>query len=227
MKVQPLDMCHRGEVNTMWFRRLCVGVVLVSCTLVFCLVGPICYAVEEGFETGFSGSWQHGGDAQWTIVSDEKNEGAHSAKSGDITHGETSSLKIQLNVRGGSISFFRKVSSEEDGDFLVFKIDGGERGRWSGEEAWLKKTYYVSVGTHTFEWVYEKDDFDDAGSDSAWIDSFTYPPPPVGICEGCNYNTDCASGNCGINPSNADDKRCIPAGAESHSCSTGEQKAGG
>ncbi len=76
-----------------------------------------------------------------------------------------------------SISFYRRVSSEPDFDFLHFYIDDILQGSWSGETTWGRVVYPVTAGTHTFKWIYVKDIFMSMGLDKAWIDYIEFPPP--------------------------------------------------
>jgi hypothetical protein len=133
----------------------------------------------ENFETGnFSKyPWTHPGDAPWTIVSDEKYQGSYAARSGAITHSQDTILSVIFNFsEDGYISFFRKVSSETTYDPLVFYIDGVEKGRWSGELAWLRVEYPITAGTHTLRWIYFKDVSISTNSDCAWIDEIIFIP---------------------------------------------------
>ena len=130
----------------------------------------------EDFETGdFSRhNWQHGGHASWTVVSDVVHEGVYSAKSGDISRNQESTLEITLDVSASKIRFYRKVSSEADYDFLRFYIDDVMQGEWSGEvDCWVPQTYTITSGQHTFKWAYEKDGSVDEGSDCARIDEIS------------------------------------------------------
>ncbi|MCD4746205.1 MAG: T9SS type A sorting domain-containing protein [Bacteroidales bacterium] len=135
--------------------------------------------ILEDFETGnFSAfDWNFGGNASWTICNDNPYEGVYCAKSGDISDQQTSEMNITLDVlTNDSISFFRKVSSESNYDFLKFYIDNTLKAEWSGEESWAKVCYYVSQGTHTFKWEYNKDWNTISGSDCAWVDYIVFPP---------------------------------------------------
>ncbi len=78
--------------------------------------------------------------------------------------------------QGGAVSFYRKVSSEGTYDFLRFFIDNVEKDAWSGEEDWAEFSYNVSAGTHTFKWVYDKDQSVANGSDCGWVDYIIFPP---------------------------------------------------
>lgn len=134
--------------------------------------------IVEDFETGdFSlYDWVSSGDADWYITTDEVYEGTYSTRSGAIGHWDETILEVTANVlAAGDLSFFRKVSSENTYDFLRFYIDDVEKGAWSGEEDWAEVSYPVSLGEHTFKWVYEKDGNTIGGTDCAWIDFVVFP----------------------------------------------------
>jgi hypothetical protein len=117
------------------------------------------------------------GNAPWIISNVGPYEGIYCAKSGTITDSQTSELMISFNVLANdSISFYKKVSSEDGYDYLKFYIDAGEQGEWCGEVPWSRNVYPDTTGNHTFKWVYEKDFMVSAGSDCAWIDYILLPP---------------------------------------------------
>ena len=129
---------------------------------------------DDDFETGdFSAlDWIHVGDANWKVVGYNEFQGQYCAKSGTITDDQGSQLQITLDCSGfNSISFARKVSSEYDWDFFVFYIDNEMIDYWSGNQDWQQQEYPVSPGTHTFTWLYIKDESFADGSDCAWIDN--------------------------------------------------------
>jgi len=130
------------------------------------------------FEQGtFDPNWDFGGSADWTIDNSTAYDGAYSAKSGNIGDDQSTSMMVTLDVaQAGTISFFRKVSTESGYDFLEFYIDNVKKDEWAGEMDWAEETYNVSAGTHTFKWVYEKDVYVTGGSDCAWIDFIIFPP---------------------------------------------------
>jgi hypothetical protein len=133
----------------------------------------------ENFETGNFATfpWQFAGNLPWNITSLQHYEGNYCAQSGDISHNQTSEMRLTLNVGvPGRISFFYKVSSELNYDFLRFYIDNVLQNQWSGEVPWTEAGYIVVAGPHTFRWVYFKDNFVDSGSDRAWVDYIVFPP---------------------------------------------------
>ncbi|MCD4681815.1 MAG: hypothetical protein K8R86_00920, partial [Bacteroidales bacterium] len=140
--------------------------------------------IIEDWETGdFSKfPWEFSGNANFSVVTESPYEGVFCAKSGDISDSQTSSLLLSGYVSSpGTISFFRKVSSESNYDYLRFYIDGSLQEQWAGTIAWGEVSYSVAAGEHTFEWMYYKDGSVSTGSDCAWVDYIIFPamtPPP-------------------------------------------------
>ncbi len=136
----------------------------------------------EDFETGdFSQfEWQFGGNADWFITDVNPYEGVYSAQSGDINDAQTSELFVSYEVYSAEdISFWFRVSSEGNWDYLRFYIDNTEMGEWSGEVAWQQASFSVSPGFHTFKWAYEKDFSLSNGADAAWVDFISFPPAEI------------------------------------------------
>ena len=138
---------------------------------------------SEGFETGdFSAFDWHQGSivTAWEIVSENPYEGQYCAKSSAIDHSETSVLSINLEIAvDGEVSFYYKVSSENNWDWFEFKIDGAKKGEWSGEVGWTPVSFPLTPGSHTLEWSYNKDGSVSSGSDCAWIDNVVFPAAQV------------------------------------------------
>jgi hypothetical protein len=151
---------------------------------------PIGIVVED-FESGdfASFAWIMGGSQPWQITGEDVFEGVYSARSGMITDDENTTLSLDVNVvMDDSISFFRKVSCEDDPygenyDWLGFFIDDEEFARWDGEYDWSEVAFAVPAGQHTFKWIFNKDYSVAAGADAAWIDNIVFPAmaPAVGI----------------------------------------------
>ena len=136
----------------------------------------------ENFETGdFSlFSWGFKGTRDWKIDEDDPFEGTYSARSGNITHQQHSSMILDVDIlEDGDISFFRKVSCENDVndnyDFLAFYIDDNEIARWDSILDWELVSFPVNSGYHRFEWRYSKDTTVSVGLDAAFIDYISLP----------------------------------------------------
>ena len=146
----------------------------------------------EDFETGsFSAhEWSHGGDADWTIDTGAYS-GSFSARSGEISHNETSELSILMNILyEGEIQFWSKASSEQGTsgtvyDYLEFYIDDEPQElEIGGDTEWNEYTVDLPLGEHLLRWVYEKDEAQSSGEDCAWLDMIQFPAgavPPLSI----------------------------------------------
>ena len=79
---------------------------------------------------------------------------------------------METTVSGpGTLSFYWRVSSESNYDFLRFYLDGVEQsGRISGTVNWTRKSLAIGPGSHTLRWAYTKDGSVSSGSDAAWVD---------------------------------------------------------
>ncbi|MCD4736592.1 MAG: hypothetical protein K8R53_11150 [Bacteroidales bacterium] len=149
--------------------------------------------ILEDWETGNMSKfdWETSSSSGWTVVTDNPYEGIYCAKSGNIGDNQSTTLMILCNVSAsGSISFFRKVSSEATYDFLRFYIDGNEVGSWSGNVNWSEVNYPVTAGVHSFQWTYTKDQAVANGSDCGWIDYIIFPPVTEMAAMAVPYFTD-------------------------------------
>ena len=137
----------------------------------------------EGFETGdFSAfNWQSVSPIYaWEVVTQSPYEGSYCARSSNISHSETTALFINIDIEiESTISFFYKTSSEANWDKLFFKIDGVEKGNWSGEISWTNATFPLAPGSHQLRWEYSKDSSVSSGDDCVWIDNVVFPASAV------------------------------------------------
>lgn len=186
------DWCEKADINMN-------GNVGLSDLIIFAghwLEGTQITAenIVEPFESGdFSAHpWQHLGNAPWVIVSDIKYEGIYAAKSGTITHSQSSTMEVVIDApEFNTIRFACKVSSEGNYDYLGFYVDGVERASWSGNQEWAEHTYTITPGQHTFKWSYTKDGSVNTGSDCAWVDDIE-----IFWCDNCGGVPFCGDGTC-------------------------------
>ena len=154
----------------------------------------------EDWETGDFNKydWQFEGNSDWVINILYPYQGLFDAKSGAIGDNQTSELYIKYEVMtNDTISFYKKVSSEPDYDYLKFYIDNTLKDKWSGTgQGWSQVSYPVSPGIHTFRWVYSKDYASSSGSDCAWVDyillptmmvTTVYAGPDDDVCANADY----------------------------------------
>jgi hypothetical protein len=135
--------------------------------------------ILEDFETGNFNrfNWIMGGNGPWITTGTAPFEGSWCAQSGVIADDETSDLIISFSsLADDSLSFWYKVSSEQDWDFLRVYIDGAPVDGWSGiMSGWAYIGYQLTAGPHTINFSYEKDVMIVAGNDCAWLDNIRLP----------------------------------------------------
>ena len=128
-------------------------------------------------------AWSTSGDAGWFGQTTVSCHDGDAAKSGSISNDQNSS--IETIVTGpGNFSFYWKVSSEKNYDFLMFSIDGVSYSQMSGEVDWHKVTYEIAPGDHTLMWSYAKDESDSEGSDVGWLDKVVFISGSANDCKG-------------------------------------------
>ena len=117
-------------------------------------------------------TWSTDGDAPWTATIAE--DGSQAAWSGSI--GDLNVSWVETTVTGpGTLSFDWMVSSELNGDYLTFAIDGvNQPGAISGEVGWQTLTFNIPVGTHRLTWTYAKNGATAAGLDAGWLRRVVY-----------------------------------------------------
>lgn len=134
----------------------------------------------ETFESGdFSfADWEMDSSFPWIVDSTVANNGTFSARSAIIDHNGTTTLTINVNTMlRDSVSFYYKVSSENNYDFFRFYIDGTQKIKESGttNSEWQYKKYTLTAGEHILKWEYSKDQSQSSGEDCVRIDDVRLP----------------------------------------------------
>ncbi|HOU02036.1 MAG TPA: C25 family cysteine peptidase [Bacteroidales bacterium] len=133
--------------------------------------------IRESFESSnFSlFPWINLSSQPWTITKSGSADGIMAAKSGAISHSSSSSLVIRTYYeKDDIIKFYTRVSSEQDCDFLIFRLNDKEIFRLSGEIPWELKSVPLTAGYNKLEWIYKKDMSISSGGDYAMIDMIDF-----------------------------------------------------
>ena len=138
--------------------------------------------IMEDFESGqFGSNWTLSSVTPWTIT-EGGTKGNYCAMSTNHNNNSEGYMILTVDVLApGDLTFWYKVSSENNYDKLHFYMDNQEKGVWSGTSnvEWAQFTQPVTTGTHSFKWSYTKDSSVSNGSDCAWIDDIVFPPTHV------------------------------------------------
>jgi len=126
-------------------------------------------------------NWTTTGNAQWFGQTNVTHDGVDAARSGGIGALQETILQTTVGTNwSGRYTFWWKVSSEQDFDFLEFRLNGIVQTNISGEVDWQQVSIPAAAGTNVLQWRYSKDFSFDAGQDAGWVDQFAFlPDPPV------------------------------------------------
>ncbi len=127
-------------------------------------------------------TWILYGAADWDGRTEVTHDGVDAGQSGGI--GNSSYTGASLEVVGpGRLTFWWKVSSELDWDFLEIYLDATLEAQISGEVDWQPRALTLGAGTHTVDFEYNKDSSESAGADAGWIDQVLWiadnAPPQI------------------------------------------------
>ena len=125
-------------------------------------------------------AWTTAGSAAWTGRAVVTHDGVDAAQSGAVNNREVSWMETQVSGPGIA-SFWWRVSSEAEWDWLEFYVDGVLTDRITGETGWQHKETVLAEGTHVLKWRYMKDgaDLEPVGQDCGWVDQVTGPSSSV------------------------------------------------
>ena len=172
------DHWENGSVTAQ--RTLVVPDGGTNCTANF-VHAPISLAAALDTESQPELVWSTGGDAPWNgWVLPTAHDDGDAAQSGVI--GDSEYSWVETTVTGaGLFAFWWRVSSEAECDFLSLYVDGACVDWLSGDSGWQMGVVALGAGTHTLDWVYNKDETMSMGEDAAWLDQVVWSPsvPPL------------------------------------------------
>ena len=182
-------------------RRMMVVSVLIFllCGVASAVDGPKC-SLAEALDTDTTVNFITGGGADWFCQDVFSHDGQDAAQTGNISDNQQSRMLVMIDVNESSIlSFYWKISSEPDYDYMEFYIDGAWKDEISGEVDWHKMVYSISAGSHVLEWRYVKDAAGFEGYNSGWVDQLAWEPslvpePPCNLSEALDTTLSFTSG---------------------------------
>ncbi len=130
----------------------------------------------QDFESTAIGSlpagWTTFGDQNWEVTGSDAHTGTKSAGSNPaLNDNQSTSLAYTASIGSAqTLTFWWKVSSENNYDKLKFYIDGVEKDNISGSPAWAQKSYSLPSGSSILKWTYVKDGSATSGQDVGWVD---------------------------------------------------------
>ncbi|MCX8035950.1 MAG: right-handed parallel beta-helix repeat-containing protein, partial [Candidatus Sumerlaeia bacterium] len=119
--------------------------------------------------------WTAGGDAGWYGQSAQSFFGGDAARSAPISNNQYAGFQTTLS-EAGTVSFYWKVSSQANSDWLEFCVNGLPQDHISGNVDWQQKSVYIGTPGASLRWRYVKDGAGSAGSDCGWVDKVEFVP---------------------------------------------------
>ena len=129
---------------------------------------PLAYALNNSNLV-----WTNLAGPVWYGQTNISHDGVASAQTFFVTNGQQAVLGTTV-TGPGTLSFWCKVSSQPDADFLRFSVNGTNRLVLSGEVDWEQHSYYLPGGQLNLSWSYIKDATGSAGQDAAWLDEVSF-----------------------------------------------------
>jgi alpha-tubulin suppressor-like RCC1 family protein len=120
------------------------------------------------------------GSPRWYAETNVTHDGLHAAQSAEIESNTASSMRMWV-AGPVSVSFWWKVSSETNHDFLSFSAGGVVLTNISGETGWRQCTVVTPPGNQILQWAYSKDAGGTAGQDAGWVDQLVITPVAASI----------------------------------------------
>ena len=142
----------------------------------------------EFFETGdFSQHDWTMNNYPWEVISSAgmAHSGQYCARSNhSLPNYSESKMSITVTTQEPStLSYYRRVSSEEDYDKFYLYVNNIKKETVSGNEPWTKVVFDIPAGTNTITFSYEKDYNTTAGHDCVWVDDIILPCVRIMVIE--------------------------------------------
>lgn len=136
---------------------------------------PVLY---DDFESGGFGPvhWDNSSPYPWTVSDVGAYEGSYCMRSSceGMSNG-VSQIEVPVFAPfDGEMSFYGRISSENNWDKGCFYIDGVKKMEVSGETEWIRYAFPITEGEHVFRWTYQKDNSTDMGDDCFYVDDIHF-----------------------------------------------------
>ena len=120
-------------------------------------------------------TWSSTGPLPWFPQTGTTHDGVAALQSGAVSLNQQSTA--QTVVTGPArLSFWWKITSAINNDFVTFSVDGVEQARITGVSGWLPRTFYLGAGSHSLTWTYSKLNGIVGSMYAGWLDELSVVP---------------------------------------------------
>lgn len=144
-----------------------------NATLTVVVPSPLGLALDQPTLT-----WTTGGNTNWDAQTITTHDGVDAAMSGPLTDSQTT--WFQTSVNGPlTMTFWWKVSSQQDFDFLTFSLNGLPQFSIAGEVGWQQRVVPLPAGSNNLRWDFTHDSIHvtPVGQDRGWVDQIAFSAP--------------------------------------------------
>ena len=121
--------------------------------------------------------WETYGDANWEITNANAQTGSNSIKAGDVSHGKSSTLAININLpKDTTIAFAVKAFSNTSAS-LTFDVDSINFDLWQKPIDWQIFKYELTAGEHRLTWTFKNNNT--VNPAQVWLDNIFFPANSV------------------------------------------------
>ena len=117
----------------------------------------------------------NGGNLRWFAQEAVLHFGTNAMQSGLVGDSEKSFLETTV-AGSGVLSYWWRVSSETNADFLRFSINGTIQTNISGRVFWQPCTFRLASGPQTLRWTFIRDANITTNKWTGWLDELSYEP---------------------------------------------------
>jgi hypothetical protein len=132
--------------------------------------------------------WVSFGDTMWFAQNVTTHDGIAAAQSGPMTTNIQSSTLRTVLQGPGPLSFWWKLSTLQNLDFLYFIVDGVTQASFTGGLDWHSNVFNIPPGPHIVDWQFVRGEYWWGGQVEAWLDQVSYPPGPIPLILLCPTN---------------------------------------
>lgn len=169
----------------------------------------------QGFEGGvMPEGFSNGADSArpWQVDSTQSKSGAMSLRSGVINHNQTSTVVLDTDLPGGTLTFDYLELTESCCDVMELRINGKRYNfrKVAESDQWQHIEVLIPKPTLLVEFTYRKDHIQSAREDAVWIDNIEFtdkisPTANVDDADGDGFSTEIEEQYDAMNPYDADD----------------------
>ena len=121
--------------------------------------------------------WETYGDKTWEITDETSHTGNYSAKAGDVSGGNSSTLAINVNLPADTLITFAVRTFSNNAGALFFEVDSVMIDYWGNSDDWQMVEFDLTAGLHRLTWTFKNNNI--VNPAQVWLDNIFFPANSV------------------------------------------------